>query len=102
MTYNFPKIIRPRKRIRGLFLILSNADKNGARFDFETAASERSGFPPHPETCPTFQHRHLPHGAQEARQRVFIASEGSDTGSGHKNATAARWQAGVDSGTTTQ
>lgn len=96
MIYKLSQKIRPRKRILGLFIAPSNTDENGARTDCETAPVERPEFPTRPETCPRFQIGHPPHGAQEARQRVFIVPEGCDTGSSHKNATAGRWQAGVD------
>ena len=102
MTCKFPKIIRPRKRILTLFLLLSNAPENRARTDSGLTPPERPEFPTCRKTRPRFRTGHPQRRAQEARQRVFIASKGSDTGSPCKNATAGRWQAGVDSGTPTQ
>ena len=102
MVYKLSPKIRPRERIRGLSSVLSNADENAMRTDSEKAFGGAGDLTGCIETLPRFLTGHPPRRAQEARQRVFIPSKGSDTGSPRENATAARWLAGVDSGTPTR
>lgn len=97
MIYKSMKNNQPQKYISGLFLILSNADKNRARIFFDITPAGEWIFSTRPETRPRLQIRHRERRAQEARQRVFIAFKGSDTGCRRKNAIAARWQVDIDS-----
>ena len=90
------KIISARKRIRRLFIVPSDADKNIPRTDLEIAFGRVGDLPTCIEALSRFQAGHPPRRAQEARHRVFIPPESHDTGGRYKNAAAARWQAGVD------
>lgn len=97
MIYKSMKNNQPQKYTYGLFLILSNTDKNRVRITFDIAPAAGWDFSIQSETRPRFQTRPPERRAQEARQRVFIAAKGSDTGSACKNTITARRRADLDS-----